>query len=159
MSAATPQGKRVNRSPEIDVSRYSGTSLGQRGRLFMPFKRELRPSLYSVELRTTRWPQMVEWYRSVLGLRVLVRVVDDGYALIEAGETRLALISRDSNGEPSGRWSLGFEVYDLDQAAARLEASGSPFSHPRRHAEGFQEVVTNDPDGNSIRLFAWPQQE
>lgn len=125
----------------------------------MPFKRELRPSLYSVELRTTRWSEMVEWYRSVLGLRVLVRVMDDGYALIEAGETRLALIARDTNGEPSGRWSLGFEVFDLEQAAARLESAGSRFTHPRRHAEGFQEIVTSDPDGNSIRLFAWPEAE
>lgn len=98
----------------------------------MPFKRELRPSLYSVELRTTRWEEMVEWYRSVLGLRVLVRVVDDGYALIEAGETRLALIARDKLGEPSGRWSLGFEVFDLEQAAGRLEAAGSRYTQPRQ---------------------------
>jgi catechol 2,3-dioxygenase-like lactoylglutathione lyase family enzyme len=125
----------------------------------MQFKREVRPSLYTVELRTGRWQQMVDWYRSALGLRVLVRVVDDGYALIEAGETRLALIARDINGEPSPRWSLGFEVHDLEQIAARLESAGSRFTHPRRHAEGFQEIVTSDPDGNSIRLFAWPEQE
>jgi catechol 2,3-dioxygenase-like lactoylglutathione lyase family enzyme len=125
----------------------------------MQFKREVRPSLYTVELRTGHWQQMVDWYRSALGLRVLVRVVDDGYALIEAGETRLALIARDINGEPSPRWSLGFEVHDLEQIAARLEAAGSRFTHPRRHAEGFQEIVTSDPDGNSIRLFAWPEQE
>jgi catechol 2,3-dioxygenase-like lactoylglutathione lyase family enzyme len=159
MSAAASQSDRLNQRVQTAVSRYSRAPLGQRGRLLMPFKRELRPSLYSVELRTTRWQQMVEWYRSVLGLRVLVRVVDDGYALIEAGETRLALISRPSNGEPSGRWSLGFEVYDLEQAAARLEAAGSRYTQPRRHAEGFQEIVTTDPDGNSIRLFAWPEQE
>ena len=159
MSAATPDSRRVNRGRQDAVSRYSGIPLGQRGRLFMPFKRELRPSLYSVELRTTRWAEMVEWYRSVLGLRVLVRVVDDGYALIEAGETRLALIARDNLGEPSGRWSLGFEVFDLEQAASRLEAAGSRYTQPRKHDEGFQEVVTADPDGNSIRLFAWPEME
>ncbi len=159
MSAATPDSRRVNRGTEIAVSRYSGTSLGQRGKLYMPFKRESRPSLYTVELRTTRWAEMVEWYRTVLGLRVLVRVVDEGYALIEAGETRLALIGRENVGEPSARWSLGFEVFDLEQAAARLEAAGSRHSQPRRHAEGFQEVVTSDPDGNSIRLFAWPEME
>ena len=159
MSAATPESRRVNRGSENAVSRYSGTPLGQRGRLYMPFKRESRPSLYTVELRTARWAEMVEWYRSVLGLRVLVRVVDDGYALIEAGETRLALIARESVGDPSGRWSLGFEVFDLEHAAARLESAGSRYSQPRRHAEGFQEIVTGDPDGNSIRLFAWPEME
>jgi catechol 2,3-dioxygenase-like lactoylglutathione lyase family enzyme len=100
---------------------------------------------------------MVDWYRSVLGLRVLVRVVDDGYALVEAGETRLALIARDTDGDPSPRWSLGFEVTDLDEIAERLTSAGSRFTQPRRHAEGFQEIVTTDPDGNSIRLFAWPE--
>jgi catechol 2,3-dioxygenase-like lactoylglutathione lyase family enzyme len=102
---------------------------------------------------------MVEWYRTVLGLRVLVRVVDDGYALIEAGETRLALIGRENVGEPNGRWSLGFEVFDLEHAAGRLEAAGSRYTQPRKHDEGFQEIVTTDPDGNSIRLFAWPEME
>ena len=37
---------------------------------------------------------MVFWYRNILGLRVLVRVVDDGYALFEAGDTRVAILSR-----------------------------------------------------------------
>ncbi len=125
----------------------------------MPFERNHRPSLYSVELRTGRWEEMVNWYRMALGLRVLVRVVEDGYALIEAGETRLAIISRPMNGEPSPRWSLGFEVHDVDRVADRLATAGSNFAQPRRHAEGFQELLTNDPDGNSIRLFEWPERD
>jgi predicted enzyme related to lactoylglutathione lyase len=125
----------------------------------MPYDRNLRPSLYSVELRTGRWEEMVNWYRMALGLRVLVRVVEDGYALIEAGETRLAIISRPMNGEPSPRWSLGFEVHDLDRVADRLATTGTTFVQPRRHAEEFQELVTSDPDGNSIRLFEWPERD
>jgi catechol 2,3-dioxygenase-like lactoylglutathione lyase family enzyme len=125
----------------------------------MPYDRNHRPSLYSVELRTGRWEEMVSWYRMTLGLRVLVRVVEDGYALIEAGETRLAIISRPINGEPSPRWSLGFEVHDLNRVADRLAAAGSRFAQPRRHDEGFQEIVTTDPDGNSIRLFEWPERD
>lgn len=114
------------------------------------------PSLFSVELRTARWRELVEWYRGVLGLRVLVRVVDDGYALIDAGETRLAILERPSAGEPSGRWSLGFEVVDLDEIHARMVAAGAAATAPAVHAEGFRELVVNDPDGNRIRLFAWP---
>jgi predicted enzyme related to lactoylglutathione lyase len=159
MSAASNPRDAVNRTASFTVSPYGAALFAQRSRTSMPFKRESRPSLYSVELRTSHWQEMVDWYRSALGLRVLVRVVDDGYALIEAGETRLALIARDTNGEPNPRWSLGFEVYDLEQVAARLESAGSGFSQPRRHAEGFQEIMTTDPDGNSIRLFAWPEQE
>jgi predicted enzyme related to lactoylglutathione lyase len=116
-----------------------------------------RPILFSVELRTAQWPQLVEWYRQVLGLRVLVRVVDDGYALFEAGDTRLAILSRAAPGEPSGRWSLGFEVVGLDAIHGRLVAAGADVALPRVHAEGFREVVTHDPDGNTIRLFSWPE--
>ena len=48
----------------------------------MGFKREQRPGLYCVELRTDQWEVAVKWYRETLGLRVLVRVVEDGYALV-----------------------------------------------------------------------------
>ena len=53
-------------------------------------RRDDRPGLYCIELRTQQWERLVEWYREVIGLRVLVRVTDDGYALLEAGETRNA---------------------------------------------------------------------
>ncbi len=115
-----------------------------------------RLSLFSVELRTARWAELVEWYRNVLGLRVLVRVVDDGYALFEAGDTRLAILNRPTPGEPSQRWSLGFEVIDLDVVHARLAESNADVTAPKIHAEGFRELITADPDGNRIRLFSWP---
>ena len=115
-----------------------------------------RPTLFSVELRTAQWEHMVQWYRNVLGLRVLVRVVDDGYALFEAGDTRVAILSRENAGAASGRWSLGFEVIDLEATHARLRAADADVLEPKTHPEGFRELVTNDPDGNQLRLFAWP---
>ena len=114
-----------------------------------------QPSLFSVELRTARWAELVEWYRSVVGLRVLVRVIDDGYALLAAGDTRLAILSRPSAPPASGRWSLGFEVADLDAARERLARSGTAVTGPAAHPEGFRELLVTDPDGNRIRLFAW----
>ena len=119
-------------------------------------RREPAPGLYCVELRTANWQAMLDWYRRALGLRVLVRVVDEGYALLDAGETRLALLSRPSAGEPSRRISLAFEVHDVRASCARLEAAGSPVSHPQRDQEGLREANTADPDGNWIRLFSWP---
>jgi len=110
------------------------------------------PSLFSVELRTPRWDLLVDWYRDILGLKVLLRVVDDRYALLDAGCTRLAIMGRDSPGEASGRWSLGFETDDLDAAWRRLGAAAGP---PRTNPEGFRELVARDPDGNKIRLFCW----
>src|SRR6056300_1115598 len=109
-----------------------------------------RPTLFSVELRTAQWDEMVTWYRNVLGLRVLVRVIDDGYALFEAGDTRVAILSRENAGEASGRWSLGFEVTDLEAAYIRLRTANENIAEPKTHPEGFRELVTNDPDGNLL---------
>ena len=114
------------------------------------------PELFCVELRTARWAELVEWYRTVLGLTVLVRVVDDGYALLAAGSTRLALLARPDPAPASGRVSLGFETSDLDAVAGRLAAAGAEVAPPREHAEGFRELVVRDPDGNVLRLFSWP---
>ena len=117
-----------------------------------------QPALFSVELRSSRWTELVEWYRTVLGLRVLVRVIDDGYALLEAGGVRLAILSREAPGDSSQRWSLGFEVADLEPCRHRLTAAGATLIPPRENHEGFSELVTHDPDGNRIRLFAWHHQ-
>ncbi|MDO7678031.1 MAG: VOC family protein [Pirellulales bacterium] len=114
-----------------------------------------RPTLFSVELRTQQWPTMVEWYRCVLGLRVLVRVVDDGYALLAAGDTRLALLQRPDADQSSRRWSLGFEVADLESIQARLIEAGTEIVKIKENPEGFRELVATDPDGNRIRLFVW----
>ena len=98
---------------------------------------------------------MVEWYRCVLGLRVLVRVVDDGYALLAAGDTRLALLQRPDADQSSRRWSLGFEVADLESIQARLIEAGTEIVKIKEDPEGFRELVATDPDGNRIRLFVW----
>jgi predicted enzyme related to lactoylglutathione lyase len=115
----------------------------------------LRPQLFSVELRTARWAELVEWYRTVIGLRVLVRVVDDGYALLAAGDTRLAIIARPDPGEPSRRWSLGFEVAGLEAIQSRLREAGCDVPQPWANPEGFHELTVADPDGNRLRLFTW----
>lgn len=114
------------------------------------------PELFCVELRTARWVELVEWYRSVLGLAVLVRVVDDGYALLGAGDGRLAILARPDPGPASGRVSLGFETADLAAVERRLAAAGAEMRPPRTHAEGFRELIVHDPDGNTLRLFSWP---
>jgi predicted enzyme related to lactoylglutathione lyase len=113
--------------------------------------------LYCVEVRTSNWTTLVEWYRTVLGLRVLVRVVDDGYALLEAGDNRLALLSREGADKSTDRISLAFEVNDVPQITARLRAAGARVTHPPRDPEGLREAVVTDPDGNRLRLFSWPR--
>ena len=116
-------------------------------------RRDTRPGLYCVELRTDDWPRLLEWYRNVLGLRVLVRVVDDGYALLEAGDTRIALVTRQVINPPSGRMSLAFEVDDVPKFCLRLEESGSPLHHPPTDPEGLREVNTTDPTAIACGCF------
>ena len=115
------------------------------------------PGLYCIELRTANWAASVQWYRHILGLRVLIRVVDDGYALLEAGETRLALLARETPGESTPRISLAFEVHDLAPLIARMERAGVQLSTPHENPEELREINLTDPDGNRIRLFSWPQ--
>jgi predicted enzyme related to lactoylglutathione lyase len=123
-----------------------------------PMSPPAAPELFCVELRTTRWAELVEWYCSAVGLTVLMRVVDDGYALLAAGTAKLAILARESPGPASGRISLGFEVTDVDAVHGRLVAAGADATAPRLHPEGFRELVVHDPDGNTLRVFSWPQQ-
>jgi predicted enzyme related to lactoylglutathione lyase len=113
------------------------------------------PTLFAVEIRTARWDELVDWYRKALGLKVLLRVVDDRYALLEAGAARLAILGREAAAGESRRWSLGFEVDDLDATQARLAAAGIATPAPLANPEGFRELVVADPDGNRLRFFAW----
>lgn len=142
-------GRRYNYwSPSLDQGRPSR-------RPTMTLRDRNRPTLFAVEIRTTRWERLVAWYRDALGLEVLLRVVDDRYALLAAEPARLAILGRDATGPESRRWSLAFEVDDLDAARGRLAAAGVDTPPPAASPEGFRDLVVTDPDGNRIRLFAW----
>jgi len=119
----------------------------------------LAPTLFAVEIRTTRWADLVAWYRELVGLKVLLRVEDDRYALFAAGPARLAILGRDVTDPASRRWSLGFEATDLDAVRERFVSAGGDVPPPALHPEGFRELVVADPDGNRIRLFAWPDDQ
>jgi catechol 2,3-dioxygenase-like lactoylglutathione lyase family enzyme len=115
--------------------------------------------LFSIELRTRDWERLLGWYRDGLGMAVVVRSPEDRFALLAAGPTLLALLGRPSTDPPSGRWSLAFEADDLAALRTRLaERPDAPTPLPGicRHAEGYDELVVDDPDGNRVRLFAWP---
>ena len=113
------------------------------------------PTLFAVELRSPRWEPLVAWYRDVLGLKVLLRVIDDRYALLAAGGSRLAILGRDEPAETNARVTLCFEVTCLDTARSTLAAAGNLTAEPVANPEGFRELIVTDPDGNRLRLFAW----
>ena len=109
-----------------------------------------------MEIRTSQWASLVNWYREGLGVRSLFRVVDEGYALLAAGNARLAIIAHEDPGSATSRISLALEVPDLLAAVVRLQAMGIDVGSPRENPEGYDEITTTDPDGNQIRLFSWP---
>lgn len=117
------------------------------------------PELFAIELRVTDWPGMVKWYREVLGLKVLLRVIDDQYAQLHAGSVQLAIVGHREPGSASSRVTLAFEVSDSDATASRLAATGWEFERRERTNEGLSELVTADPEGNRLRLFEWPKRK
>jgi len=117
----------------------------------------LELDLYTIELRTTRWEKMLRWYREVLGFPVLIRVVEDRYALLGTSRGRIAIMERKEVDPPSSRYSLAFETNRLDPVAERIQVRGGELRRNSKHVEGLQEIVTADPDGNRVRIFAWPR--
>jgi len=118
--------------------------------------RDNPPELYAIEIRTGNWSESIGWYRDVLGLRSLIRVVEDNFALLQAGPVMVSLLARQNPGEATARISLAFEVEDLTGAVDRLVNAGAALTHVRRDGEEYRDLMTTDPDGNRIRLFCWP---
>jgi catechol 2,3-dioxygenase-like lactoylglutathione lyase family enzyme len=106
-----------------------------------------------VELTVSDWPAAVAWYRDVLGLRVLLRVEEDAFALLGAGAGRVSLKA----GTPQpGTTALAFEVEDLPAEVARLGRFGVvPESEMKASAEGYRRAHYRDPDGHRLTLFDW----
>jgi len=117
------------------------------------------PSLYCVEIRTSRWHECLSWYRDRLGMQVAVRIEEDGYALLTDGTQRIALLSRPATDDASTRITLAFEVDDFDQALRQSDAGEDTAVPSDPDSEGIRHATISDPDGNRIKLFAWPERE
>jgi predicted enzyme related to lactoylglutathione lyase len=109
--------------------------------------------LYLVELAVSDWPAAVAWYADALGLEVTLRDEANRFALLAAGQGRLALKA----GEPApGSTRLTFEVDDLDAALARLARHGAAADGPVKvSAEGYRRAHVRGPDGQRLCLFEW----
>lgn len=118
------------------------------------------------ERRARDWEALVNWYRDVLGLKVLVRVEADGYAMLEAGGVHLAIkqvgaaVNGHTNGHAEGNNRLYFAVPDLEQELHRLESLGVPLVKPLKVTpEHYRRAVIADPEGQQICLFDWVKQD
>lgn len=124
----------------------------------IPIDASHTPKLFSVELRTTRWAALVEWYRDAIGLPLLLRSDESRYALLQAGDSKLTILGRDRPADSSRRWSLAFEVMNLPVVLRRIVSMGSRPTEPRVDVEGYAEFTVADPDGNRVRVFQWVEE-
>ena len=110
-------------------------------------------NLFFVELTVSDWAASLAWYRDVLGLREVMSVPHDRFALLHAGEGRFAL----KEGTPApGTVLPTFEVADLDEELRRLAGHGvTPDGVVTESDEGYRRARLRDPDGYALCLFAW----
>jgi catechol 2,3-dioxygenase-like lactoylglutathione lyase family enzyme len=109
--------------------------------------------LYLVELTVADWRASLAWYRDRLGLRVERLDEANEYALLVAGEGRLAL----KGGTPlPGTCKLVFRVDDLE---ATLQTLGAREIYPSRpvkmSAESYRSARFLDLDGYLVEIFEW----
>lgn len=110
--------------------------------------------LTMLELKVSDWPAAVAWYRTALGLKVLLRVEEDGYALLDAGPLKLALKRAEAAGPPSAL--LLFEVADLDAQRQRLLALGvTEQGPPMDSGENHRRWTFTGFEGQRVCLYEW----
>jgi catechol 2,3-dioxygenase-like lactoylglutathione lyase family enzyme len=117
-----------------------------------------RIDLFMTVIRVAHWQATVRWYIDVLGLAPLLLDAAHQFALLSAGGGRLGLqgVEESHLASSRGRVRLVFRVSDLDGERRRLIDSGVAVGEPiENRDEGFQEIRFQDPEGYSLRFFAW----
>ena len=121
----------------------------------------MRPSrldLFMTVIRVANWQTTVRWYIDILGLSPVVLDPKNEFALLSAGSGRLGV---QGTKEPrftagTGKVRLVFQVNDLKGECQRLIEQGVVVGELiENHEEGYREVRLQDPEGHSLRLFAW----
>jgi catechol 2,3-dioxygenase-like lactoylglutathione lyase family enzyme len=121
-----------------------------------------RIDLFMTVIRVARWQTTVRWYIDVLGLVPLLLDSVHEFALLSAGGGRVGLqgVKENHLAPARGRVRLVFQVADLDRERQRLIDQGVAVGDPiENHHEGYREIRFQDPEGSSLRFFAWNDQE
>ncbi len=107
---------------------------------------------------TDRYPEMLAFYRDVLGL--VPRSVKGAFANFEWGRFRLSVAAHEEVHGPNRdplRIMVHFEVADIAAAHRRLSDRGVVFSRPPEQERWGGWVATfADPDGNTLQLLQLP---
>jgi hypothetical protein len=111
-------------------------------------------ALFLVELKAADWPGTLRWYEDALGLSVVLRDEEHGFALLASGGTRIGLKRSAERADAGCR--LIFQVDDLEAARVRLDERGVGTSPPSENTrEGYREIRLTDPEGTPVTLFQW----
>lgn len=114
--------------------------------------------LFMTVIRVAHWRTTVHWYIESLGLTPILVDAPQEFALLAAGGGRLGVqgVKTAGSAPGAGRVRLVFQVRDLDRERARLIDRGVAVGAPIENAEeGYRELRLQDPEGTSLRLFAW----
>ncbi len=117
-----------------------------------------RIELFMTVIRVANWPSTVRWYIDVLGLTPLLLDAAHEFGLLSAGGGRVGLqgVREPHLASSRARVRLVFQVADLERERRRLieggVAVGEPIENPD---EGYREIRFQDPEGYSLRFFAW----
>jgi predicted enzyme related to lactoylglutathione lyase len=97
----------------------------------------------------------IDWYRSVLGFRLLYRMEEMGWCELATEVKGVNVgLSEVERVEPRGGATLTFGVKDIDAARRRLEATNVRFDGDTMTIEGMGRLATFfDPDGNKLMLY------
>jgi catechol 2,3-dioxygenase-like lactoylglutathione lyase family enzyme len=99
----------------------------------------------------------LEFYAGRLGLTLIEGSPEMGYARLKmpAGSATLALHQAEETRNVAAEGiRLYFEIEDLDDVCARLEAQGVVFDQaPRDMPWGWRHAYLSDPDGHEISLY------
>lgn len=103
-----------------------------------------------VELRVTDWQSAVQWYRTNFELRVLMQVETEQYALLDAGDVKLA-IKYAADAHPVDSVLLQWEVPDLDRWLN--ENRVSVLSPMKVSHEGYRRVIIEGPEQRPLLVY------
>lgn len=105
-----------------------------------------------IRIYVTNIENSLAFYEQQLGLKCLIRSDRQGFALLNAGPSRLILEQQSSNSDLVGRnTGLSFSTDDVQAVFNMLNAKGVSFLTPleKQHWGGWQALLA-DPDNNII---------
>jgi catechol 2,3-dioxygenase-like lactoylglutathione lyase family enzyme len=116
------------------------------------------PDLFMTVIKVSDWPRVLAWYVETLGLLLVLSDDEHKFALLAAGNGRLAIQAdpRLQERRAEERARLVFVVPDVDAERQRLQDRGIEVSSVHENTrEGYREIRLSDPEGTPLTLFSW----